>query len=403
MRQIFDIAIDNFVYNLPEDRIAKFPLKKRDNSKLLVYKNGNLSETLFNRIADYIPANSLLFFNNTRVIQARLFFYKKTGARIELFCLEPAEPAEYELAFRQTEHCVWSCMVGNLKKWKGDELTHEFCVDGRAVLLRARLTAESGDCCLVEFSWDNAAMTFAEILELAGELPIPPYLNRQTEPSDLDTYQTVYSKINGSVAAPTAGLHFTDDIFSKLKAKGIACEELTLHVGAGTFRPVKTPTIGNHEMHAEFFSIKKESLQKLLNHTGKVIAVGTTCVRTLESLRFIGQLLNQHSDIHSVKVPQWMPYETSSTMSAPEAWQVILNFLEQNQLSQLTASTQIMIVPGYTFNAIHGIITNFHQPKSTLLLLVSAFLQGNWRKVYDYALSRDFRFLSYGDSSLLLP
>ncbi|MCL1944122.1 MAG: S-adenosylmethionine:tRNA ribosyltransferase-isomerase [Candidatus Azobacteroides sp.] len=395
------IHIENYTYHLPDNRIAKFPLKKRDDSKLLVYKNGEISETVFNRIADEIPENSLLIFNNTKVIQARLHFQKETGAKIEIFCLEPVEPTEYELIFQQTGTCVWLCMVGNLKKWKSGNLYQHIEIGNRSVCLQATWKEKRGDSFLIEFSWDNSSVSFAEILETAGELPIPPYLNRKTEEADKKTYQTVYSKIKGSVAAPTAGLHFTQDVFDRLKTKNVVCEELTLHVGAGTFRPVKSGLIADHEMHTEFFSVKKQTIEKLITHRGKIIAVGTTTVRTLESLYYLGKMLENNPETSVLKVSQWMPYESPDNISKEKALQNLLDYSEKIKSDTLVASTQIMIVPGYRFKTIDGMITNFHQPQSTLLLLVSAFLDGNWKMVYDYALSHDFRFLSYGDSSLL--
>ncbi len=402
MVDIQDIRIENYTYNLPDDRIAKYPLKKRDDSKLLIYKDKNISETIFNQIPTEIPAKSLLIFNNTKVIQARLHFYKETGAKIEIFCLDPIQPNEYELVFGQRERCVWSCLIGNLKKWKEGPLVKNIKIDKNEITLKAILKENKGDSFLVEFSWNNPSFTFAEILESVGELPIPPYLNRETEEADKETYQTVYSKIKGSVAAPTAGLHFTNEVFDQLKEKDIDCEEITLHVGAGTFKPVKSEIIGEHEMHTELFSVKKETIEKLLHHQGKIVAVGTTTVRTLESLYYIGKMLeNNSSDSIQLKVNQWTPYESTNYIPVEKSLQNIINYLYNNKLQQLIASTQIMIVPGYQFNIVDGMITNFHQPQSTLLLLVSAFLNGNWKSVYDYALSHDFRFLSYGDSSLL--
>ncbi|MCD7973341.1 MAG: S-adenosylmethionine:tRNA ribosyltransferase-isomerase [Candidatus Azobacteroides sp.] len=398
----FDICIDDYDYSLPEERIPKYPLNERDTSRLLVYENGLISESVFNRLPDYIPSGTLLFFNNTKVIHARLHFFKDTGAKIEIFCLEPFSPSEYESVFQQTEKCTWVCLVGNLKKWKEGKLSQALSVNGKEIALVAELKEKHEDSFLIEFSWNNPSVTFADILENAGELPIPPYLNRKTEKTDLNTYQTVYSKIKGSVAAPTAGLHFTEHVFRELDKKNVLREELTLHVGAGTFRPVKTKTIGEHAMHTELFTVKKESVEKLLSHSGNVIAVGTTSVRTLESLYYIGMLLETNPDTTVFSVEQWIPYLSGETLfSRKKALENILSYLNKNNKSRLTASTRIMIVPGYDFKIVDGMITNFHQPKSTLLLLVSAFLKGNWKKVYEYALAHDFRFLSYGDSSLL--
>lgn len=399
------IRIEEYDYPLPDERIAKFPLAKRDESKLLLYKDGQVSESVFKHIADYLPAGSLLVYNNTRVIQARLLFQKATGARIEVFCLEPAEPHDYALIFQQTERCSWICLVGNLKKWKDGLLTKKVAIQGEEVILSAEKKESHGDSHRIEFTWDNPKYTFADLLDAAGVLPIPPYLHRETEKSDLVTYQTVYSKIKGSVAAPTAGLHFTPEVLADVDAHGIGREEVTLHVGAGTFKPVKSETIEGHEMHTEFISVRRSSIERIQKNLGKIIAVGTTSVRTLESLYYIGVKLTSHPDATSEElvVNQWMPYEAENNrIPVAEALQHILDYLDRHQADKLVTATQIIIAPGYEFKVVRGIITNFHQPKSTLLLLISAFVKGNWRTIYDYALSHDFRFLSYGDSSLLL-
>lgn len=399
------IRIEEYDYPLPDERIAKFPLAKRDESKLLLYKDGQVSESVFKHIADYLPAGSLLVYNNTRVIQARLLFQKATGARIEVFCLEPAEPHDYALIFQQTERCSWICLVGNLKKWKDGLLTKKVTIQGEEVILSAEKKESHGDSHRIEFTWDNPKYTFADLLDAAGVLPIPPYLHRETEKSDLVTYQTVYSKIKGSVAAPTAGLHFTPEVLADVDAHGIGREEVTLHVGAGTFKPVKSETIEGHEMHTEFISVRRSSIGRIQKDLGKIIAVGTTSVRTLESLYYIGVKLASHPDATSEElvVNQWMPYEAENNrIPVAEALQHILDYLDRHQADKLVTATQIIIAPGYEFKVVRGIITNFHQPKSTLLLLISAFVKGNWRTIYDYALSHDFRFLSYGDSSLLL-
>lgn len=399
------IRIEEYDYPLPDERIAKFPLAKRDESKLLLYKDGQVSESVFKHIADYLPAGSLLVYNNTRVIQARLLFQKVTGARIEVFCLEPAEPHDYALIFQQTERCSWICLVGNLKKWKDGLLTKKVAIQGEEVILSAEKKESHGDSHRIEFTWDNPKYTFADLLDAAGVLPIPPYLHRETEKSDLVTYQTVYSKIKGSVAAPTAGLHFTPEVLADVDAHGIGREEVTLHVGAGTFKPVKSETIEGHEMHTEFISVRRSSIERIQKNLGKIIAVGTTSVRTLESLYYIGVKLTSHPDATSEElvVNQWMPYEAENNrIPVAEALQHILDYLDRHQADKLVTATQIIIAPGYEFKVVRGIITNFHQPKSTLLLLISAFVKGNWRTIYDYALSHDFRFLSYGDSSLLL-
>lgn len=402
------IRISQFNYPLPDERIAKFPLPVRDQSKLLVYRGGEVSEDTFTALPDYLPAGSLMVFNNTKVIQARLHFRKETGALIEVFCLEPAQPNDYALNFQQTGHVAWLCMIGNLKKWKEGTLRREMIVGGRAVTL----TAERGECRgtshWVDFRWDNSAVSFADILEVFGELPIPPYLNRETQESDKETYQTVYSKIKGSVAAPTAGLHFTPRVLEALRRKGIDLEELTLHVGAGTFKPVKSEEIEGHEMHTEYISVSRATLQQLIAHRGRAIAVGTTSVRTLESLYHIGVTLLRHPDAteEELHVRQWQPYEAFSSEdkaapSATEALQAIVAYLDRHGMETLHTSTQIIIAPGYDYRIVEAMVTNFHQPQSTLLLLVSAFVRGDWRKIYDYALGHGFRFLSYGDSSLL--
>lgn len=398
------ISIEDYNYSLPDERIAKFPLPKRDESKLLLYRDGKVSESVFKHITDYLPEGSLMVFNNTRVIQARLLFQRATGAQIEVFCLDPAAPHDYELIFQQTEACNWICLIGNAKKWKEPVLSREITVAGQTVRLSAEKVQSYGETHQVRFSWDGG-FSFAEVLDAAGELPIPPYLHRKTEESDLKTYQTVYSKIKGSVAAPTAGLHFTPEVLADLDAKGFGREELTLHVGAGTFKPVKSETIEGHEMHTEYISVRRSTIERVMQNFGKIIAVGTTSVRTLESLYYISVTLATHPDATSEElvVRQWMPYEDANNRLTPtEALQNILDYLDKHQLNTLITATQIIIAPGYEFKVVKGIVTNFHQPKSTLLLLISAFVKGDWKNIYDYALGHDFRFLSYGDSSLLL-
>ncbi len=405
MEETKHIKINDYNYPLPEERIAKFPLPVRDQSKLLVYRKGEISETVFTSLPNYLESGSLMIFNNTKVIQARLHFRKETGALIEIFCLEPIQPNDYALNFQQTQHAAWLCMIGNLKKWKEGSLQKELTVKGKPLTLTATRGACHGTSHWVDFTWNNDKVTFADILEVFGELPIPPYLNRETQESDKETYQTVYSKIKGSVAAPTAGLHFTQRVLDSLAEKGVDLEEVTLHVGAGTFKPVKSEEIEGHEMHTEYISVNRRTIEKLLAHQGEAIAVGTTSVRTLESLYYIGTTISQHPDAsqEELHVKQWQPYETSSSLSAIEALQQILNYMERHQLETLHTSTQIIIAPGYEYKIVKKMITNFHQPQSTLLLLVSAFVKGNWKSIYDYALSHDFRFLSYGDSSLLIP
>ena len=402
------IRISEFNYPLPDERIAKFPLPVRDQSKLLLYRHGEVTEDIFTSLPDYLPANSLMIFNNTKVIQARLHFHKETGALIEVFCLEPIQPNDYALNFQQTEHAAWLCMIGNLKKWKEGALKREITVKGKPLTLTAERGACHGTSHWVDFRWNNPEITFADILEVFGELPIPPYLNRETQESDKETYQTVYSKIKGSVAAPTAGLHFTPRVLDALREKGVALEELTLHVGAGNFKPVKSEEIEGHEMHTEYISVNRSTLEKLVAHEGKAIAVGTTSVRTLESLYHIGVTLlhNPNATEEDLHVKQWQPYETAlETAATPavDALQAIIAYLDRHHMETLHSSTQIIIAPGYEYRIVKAMVTNFHQPQSTLLLLVSAFLHGDWRKIYDYALAHDFRFLSYGDSSLLIP
>ena len=399
------IKISEFNYPLPDERIAKFPLANRDESKLLVYRQGEVSEDRFTSLPDYLEPGEMMVFNNTKVIQARLHFRKETGALIEVFCLEPIAPNDYVLSFQQTKKCSWLCMVGNLKKWKEGTLKREVEVKGKTVTLSATRGECRGTSHWIDFEWDDDSLTFADVLEAVGELPIPPYLNRETQESDKQTYQTVYSKIKGSVAAPTAGLHFTERVLKALDEKGIDREELTLHVGAGTFKPVKSEEIEGHEMHTEYISVNKGTIEKLIAHGGKTIAVGTTSVRTLESLYYIGILihLNPEANQEELHVKQWMPYEPHPALTPVESLQNILDYLNRNNMEALHTSTQIIIAPGYEYKIVKKIVTNFHQPQSTLLLLVSAFVKGDWKKIYDYALSHDFRFLSYGDSSLLIP
>jgi len=397
------LLIDNYNYPLPEERIAKYPLAERDMSKLLVFRNGTICEDRFRNIGDYLPEGSHLIYNNTRVIQARLVFHKESGARIEVFCLEPLEPHDYQLSLGSQSGCTWKCMVGNLKKWKTGEL--QMPVAG--TVLRAERLSTTGNTHSIRFSWDNAALSFAEILDAVGELPIPPYLNRATEESDKRTYQTVYSRIKGSVAAPTAGLHFTEAVLEDLRKRGVKMSELTLHVGAGTFQPVKTADANEHTMHSEIVAVPRQTIQDVRDSLGHVVAVGTTSVRTLESLYYIGvQMLEGRWSDEECHVGQFEPYEREYTWSTAEALTAILDYLDCTKQTTLHADTQIMIRPGFRFRIVNQMITNFHQPKSTLLLLVSAFLDGdslegkNWHQVYDYALAHDFRFLSYGDSNL---
>ncbi len=401
-----EIHIKEYNYPLPDERIAKFPMAERDHSKLLIYDKGVVGEDVFYNLPAHLTQGALMIFNNTKVIQARLHFRKETGALIEVFLLEPAQPSDYEQMFQTTGHCSWLCLVGNQKKWKDGRLSRTFSLPQGQITVSAERKGEHGTSQWIDFSWDNPQVNFAEILDVMGELPIPPYLNRETQESDKTTYQTVYSKIKGSVAAPTAGLHFTQPVLAALDAHGIEREELTLHVGAGTFKPVKSDTIGQHEMHTEFIAVRRHTIERLIAHEGRAIAVGTTSVRTLESLYYMGLKTIQNPAIteEQLHVSQWEPYETTlQNVEARESLQSLLDWMVRNDLTILHSSTQIIIAPGYDYKIVKMLVTNFHQPQSTLLLLVSAFVKGDWHKIYDYALAHDFRFLSYGDSSLLIP
>lgn len=398
------ICISEYNYPLPDERIAKFPVAQRDHSKLLIYNRGEVGEDVFYHLPKYLPADALMVFNNTKVIQARMHFRKSTGALIEIFLLEPADPTDYELMFQTTGRCSWYCLVGNLKKWKEGMLSREIDVKGSKIVVSATRGPVHGTSYRVDFEWDTS-VSFAEIIDTMGELPIPPYLNRETQESDKTTYQTVYSKIKGSVAAPTAGLHFTPEVLARLDAHGIEREELTLHVGAGTFKPVKSEEIEGHEMHTEFISVRRDTIQKLIDHQGCAIAVGTTSVRTLESLYYMGLKVMRNPNLteSQLHVAQWEPYETSNSIAPVSALEALASWMDIHHIEVLHSSTQIIIAPGYDYKIVKMLVTNFHQPQSTLLLLVSAFVKGDWRKIYDYALDHDFRFLSYGDSSLLIP
>ena len=403
MKNIQEIAIAEYDYPLPDERIAKYPLAERDTSKLLLYKGGEIIEENFANLPSFIPQGALMVFNNTRVIQARLRFRKETGAQIEVFCLEPEQPADYQQMFQETKECVWQCLVGNSSRWKSGVLSQVINIGGVDVTLSVERVS-SAAVNLVRFFWDGG-FTFAELLEAAGELPIPPYLNRKTEENDKNTYQTVYSKVKGSVAAPTAGLHFTPAVLSALDAVGVQRGEVTLHVGAGTFKPVKSELIADHEMHEEYIEVQRSLLERIVAAGGAAVAVGTTSVRTLESLYFLGEKVSENPAIEESElcVGQWEPYNREHTLSTVEALTALLQWLDAKGLDRVHSHTRIMIAPGYKFRIVKAIVTNFHQPKSTLLLLVSAFIGGNWRKVYDFALENGFRFLSYGDSSLLIP
>jgi len=406
MDQVQHISIQNYTYSLPEERIAAYPLKQRDQSRLLIWNNGVILDEHFSNLPKYLSEESMLVFNNTRVIRARLFFRKETGAKIEIFCLEPLTPGDYALSFSQTESCRWKCIVGNLKKWKDEVLVQSLVISGKPVNFRAeKIRALPNNSFEIGFSWDNAQVNFADLLEHSGNIPIPPYLNRQSEEIDLTSYQTVYSRIKGSVAAPTAGLHFTPAVFEALEKKRIDCEEVTLHVGAGTFQPVKSATIGGHDMHSEHFILSRDLIDRIADFKGKIIAVGTTSVRTLESLYFIGAKVIENPGIKpdQLAVNQWYPYQMPGLVYSRHAsFKAISAYLHQHRLTELSSSTQIIIVPGYEFRVISGMVTNFHQPQSTLLLLIAAFLGDDWRKIYDHALEQHYRFLSYGDSNLYL-
>ena len=422
-----EIHISEYSYVLPDERIAKFPMAERDHSKLLLYRHGEVGEDVFYNLPQYLPTGALMVMNNTKVIQARLHFRKVNargehlGALIEVFLLEPAQPADYEQMFQQTERCQWLCLVGNLKKWKEGPLTLEH----GPLTIQAVRKGEVGTSQLIEFQWTGGC-SFAEVIDAIGELPIPPYLNRATQESDKTTYQTVYSKIKGSVAAPTAGLHFTQRVLQDLDARGIEREEVTLHVGAGTFKPVKSATIGEHPMHTEYIAVRRHTIERLIAHGGNAIAIGTTSVRTLESLYYMGLKVLANPDIaeEELHVSQWEPYQSEelrvkseefltpegmseqarrAAASAMDALQALLAWMDRHGLTVLHSSTQIIIAPGYDYKIVKMLVTNFHQPQSTLLLLVSAFVHGDWHRIYDYALAHDFRFLSYGDSSLLIP
>ena len=401
-----EIQIQDYSYALPDERIAKFPIAERDHSKLLIYNKGEVGEDVFYHLPEHLPQGALMVFNNTKVIQARLHFRKETGALIEIFLLEPAKPADYEQMFQTRDCCQWLCIIGNQKKWKEGALSRTLDINGQQMTITATRKGEAGTSQLIEFQWDGGA-SLAEVIDAIGELPIPPYLNRKAEESDKTTYQTVYSKIKGSVAAPTAGLHFTERVLADLDQHGIEREELTLHVGAGTFKPVKSATIGEHDMHTEYVAVRRHTIERLLAHDAEAIAVGTTSVRTLESLYYMGLKVLRNSDLkeEDLHVKQWEPYEDVSgeKPEVKEVLQALLDWMVRNDLTVLHSSTQIIIAPGYDYKIVRMLVTNFHQPQSTLLLLVSAFVKGDWRKIYDYALSHDFRFLSYGDSSLLIP
>ena len=400
-----EIQIADYDYPLPDERIAKYPLADRSSSKLLRYQGGEIEEFTFRDLPRLLPEGAVLVRNNSKVIRARLLFHKDSGARIEIFCLDPAAPTSYELSLGERHRCSWHCLIGNAKRFKeGTQLTRLLHREGQG---EVTLTAERGEEGVIHFSWDNDAYTFGELLELMGILPIPPYLGRETEEQDLTTYQTVYAETEGSVAAPTAGLHFTPAVFEELRAQGTPVLDVTLHVGAGTFRPVKADHIGDHEMHAELISVSRSTLLALREHIGQIIAVGTTSVRTLESLYHLAIALRRQPDTPptALHVEQWLPYEegTDEELTTEEALDTLLSYLDAQGEDTLVFPTSIIIAPSYRYRVIRGMVTNFHQPHSTLLLLIAALIGDDWHRVYDWALTHDFRFLSYGDSSLLLP
>jgi len=395
-----DILIKDYSYSLPDEKIAKYPLEHRSDSKLLIYKESEITESSSSQIADHLPNEGLIVFNNTKVIQARLIFYKETGARIEIFCLSPKTPADFESSLSSTKSCVWTCIAGNAKKWKSGKIKLTAFIDGKETEVFAEKLSRENANFIIEFTWDSESLSFSEILDSAGATPIPPYMNRKSEESDKDRYQTVYSQHDGSVAAPTAGLHFTDRTLKSISNNGVGQDYVTLHVGAGIFKPVKSETVGEHEMHAEFFSVSSQTLKNIRENLGKIIAVGTTSVRTLESLYWLGVKLIENKEIQTLS--QWEAYELKSDISVDDAMSAVESFSKNNN-GEVSSNTQIMITPGYEFKIVNQLVTNFHQPQSTLLLLISAFIGEDWKKVYNYALENNFRFLSYGDSSLLIP
>ncbi|MCR5659176.1 MAG: S-adenosylmethionine:tRNA ribosyltransferase-isomerase [Bacteroidales bacterium] len=403
MNDVKHISIEEYDYPLPDDRIAKYPLPERDASKLLVLKDNTIRASQFKYVGDFLPQEALLVFNETKVIRARLQFHKTTGSRIEVFCLEPEQ--DYQMAFSACSPVRWKCLIGNAKRWKEGKLSMELTVGGKPVVLNAERICQNDQYAEIEFSWTPEALPFASVLEAAGEIPLPPYLHRDAEPDDRDRYQTVFARYDGSVAAPTAGLHFTQPLIADLRDKGFSFDEVTLHVGAGTFKPVSTNTIGEHAMHSETVIVRKSLIQNLINHFGKpIIPVGTTSTRTLESLYWMGVMLKEQGfDLRPLHVEQWFPYDEHAPLSTDEALQQVLDYMNRYGLTRLEASTALMIAPSYRMRVITGLITNFHQPKSTLLLLVSALIGERWKECYQFALDNGFRFLSYGDSCLFLP
>lgn len=396
-----DIHIEDYNYPLPDERIAKYPLPERDSSKLLRYRDGAVDHHIFKEITEFLPADSIMVFNNTKVVPARMHFQRETGAHIEIFCLQPVDPVEYNTIFSTVERCTWRCVIGNSKRWK-DDILHLYNPENSSDLiemdLRARLVSKEGETGVVEFTWANG-IPFSNVLEACGTVPIPPYLNRETEAIDSERYQTLYARFRGSVAAPTAGLHFTESVLDAIRAKGIDTETVCLHVGAGTFLPVKSSSVADHPMHSEPFVVRKSFIKTISEGNKNVIAVGTTSVRTLESLYYVGVSVIETGEPASVQ--QWCPYTREYPYTLKESLSAIVDYLDANGLDELKVDTRIIIVPGFKFRVVNMLVTNFHQPESTLILLISAFVGGDWRTIYDYALANDFRFLSYGDSSLL--
>lgn len=396
-----EIKIEDYNYPLPDERIAKYPLSERDASKLLIYKKGNVTKDCFRNIAMQIPEGSVMVFNDTKVVPARLHFQRESGAHIEIFCLEPVFPEEYVTMFAVTDRCRWKCIVGNVKRWKNDTL-HLYNplndTEIESMGLKADLVERCGETSIVEFTWKNGA-PFSKVLEICGSVPIPPYLNRDTENIDLERYQTLYARFRGSVAAPTAGLHFTEDVLNQIRSRNVVTDTVCLHVGAGTFLPVKSSNVAEHTMHREPFVVTLSLLKRLIAMTGSLVAVGTTSVRTLESLYYVGVKCIE-SGVPS-DVGQWEPYTREYPYTVQESLNAIADYLRANGLEELKVGTRIIIVPGYQFKLVDVLVTNFHQPQSTLLLLISAFVKGDWHNIYDFALANDFRFLSYGDSSIL--
>lgn len=396
-----EIKIEDYNYPLPDERIAKYPLSERDASKLLIYRNGNVSEDRFRNIAEQIPEGSVMVFNDTKVVPARLHFQRESGAHIEIFCLEPVLPEEYVTMFAVTERCRWKCIVGNVKRWKSDTLHLYNPLNDTEIEdmgLKADLVERCGETSIVEFTWKNGA-PFSKVLEICGSVPIPPYLNRDTENIDLERYQTLYARFRGSVAAPTAGLHFTEDVLNEIRSRNVVTDTVCLHVGAGTFLPVKSSNVAEHTMHREPFVVTLPLLERLIDKTGSLVAVGTTSVRTLESLYYVGVKCIESGKPSDVG--QWEPYTREYPYTVQESLNAIADYLRANGLDELKVGTRIIIVPGYEFKLVDVLVTNFHQPQSTLLLLISAFVKGDWHNIYDFALENDFRFLSYGDSSIL--